>query len=58
MLNVEKFTINININLTLVTGLLHIFAPHQFIQNLFKKTQYEEVFTFILISHVCHVFNE
>jgi hypothetical protein len=58
MLNVEKFTINININLTWVTGLLHIFAPHQFIQNLFKKTQYEEVFTFILISHVCHVFNQ
>jgi len=32
MLNVEKSIINININLTKVTGVLHIFAPHQFIQ--------------------------
>jgi len=28
ILNVKKYIINININLTLVTGSLHIFAPH------------------------------
>ncbi len=28
ILNVKKYIINININLTLVTGLLHIFDPH------------------------------
>ena len=27
-LNVKIYIINININLTYVTGLLHIFAPH------------------------------
>jgi len=31
VLSVEKYIINININLTLVTALLHIFAAHQFI---------------------------
>lgn len=33
VLNVEKFIKNINIKLTLVSGLLFIFAPHQFIHN-------------------------
>jgi hypothetical protein len=50
--------INININLTWVTGLLHIFVTHQFIQKIIKTNEYEEVFTFILISHVCHVFSK
>jgi hypothetical protein len=39
-LNVKKYAINSNINLTCVTGSLHIFAPYQFIHyniNLNKK---------------------
>jgi len=33
ILSVENYIENININLTLVTDMLHIFAPHQFIHN-------------------------